>query len=45
MIIFYNLAIASFKLCFLAQYYRIIHDKTMRRLLFAATGFVAVWTM
>ncbi|KAK7955233.1 hypothetical protein PG988_015927 [Apiospora saccharicola] len=45
MVIFYNLAIASFKFCFLAQYYRIINSKTMRRLIFAATGFVGVWTM
>lgn len=45
MIIFYNLAIASFKLCFLAQYYRIINSKTMRTLIFAATGFVGLWTM
>ncbi|KAK8137527.1 hypothetical protein PG984_003020 [Apiospora sp. TS-2023a] len=42
MVVFYNLAIASFKLCFLAQYYRIINSKTMRRLIFAATAFVGV---
>ncbi|KAK8017770.1 hypothetical protein PG993_014096 [Apiospora rasikravindrae] len=45
MIIFYNLSIASFKLCFLAQYYRIMNSKTMRTLIYAATAFVVIWTL
>ncbi|KAK8856685.1 Satratoxin biosynthesis SC1 cluster protein 4 [Apiospora arundinis] len=44
-IIFYNLAISSFKLCFLAQYYRIMNTKRMRRMIYAAAAFVGVWTL
>ncbi|KAK8872440.1 Satratoxin biosynthesis SC1 cluster protein 4 [Apiospora arundinis] len=45
LIILYNLAIVSFKLCFLAQYHRIMTTKRMRRLIYAAAAFVSIWTL
>ncbi|KAK8012084.1 short chain dehydrogenase/reductase [Apiospora arundinis] len=45
LIILYNLAIVSFKLCFLAQYHRIMTTKRMRRLIYAAAAFVGIWTL
>ncbi|KAK7949573.1 Integral membrane protein [Apiospora saccharicola] len=45
LIFLYNAAIASFKFCFLAQYYRIMPSKKMRAIIYAATGFVVAWTL
>ncbi|KAK8041048.1 hypothetical protein PG994_014055, partial [Apiospora phragmitis] len=45
LILFYNLAIASFKFCLLAQYYRIISAGRTRYFVLAATGFVTAWTL
>lgn len=44
-IILYNVSILCVRLCFLAQYYRIMALKSMRRIVIIVAGLVSAWSL
>lgn len=45
MIVLYNCSITSIKLCFLAQYWRIMAVGNMRIAIIIVTGIVGIWSL